>query len=148
MKNIFILLLLFSSAAQACYVTKQTKEQIVAEAKEIFIGTLQKAELVEGNPIYMQLRLSYNVIEGFKGEIGKTMVVYTAVDFAACGLGTTGFHGNQLLFTGKKDQVSNSDSFSLSKELTASGWVYSKESMSWIVYLRENTLTKQSTGLR
>ncbi len=148
MKNIFILLLLFSSAAQACYVTKQTKEQVVAEAKEIFIGALQKAELVEKNPIYMRLRLTYKVIEGFKGKMGKTMVVYTAIDLAACGLGATGFYGEQLLFTGKKGQVSNSDSFSLSKKLTTSGWVYSKESMDWIAFLRGNTLTKQSTGLR
>ncbi len=144
MKNIFIFLLLFSSAAQACYVSEQSKEQIVGEAKEIFIGALQKAELVEKNPIYMRLRLSYKVIESFKGEIGETIVVYTTVDIAACGLGATGFYSDQLLFTGKKGQVSNSDSFSLSKELTANGWVYSKESTEWITFLREKTLTKLS----
>lgn len=144
MKNIVILLLLFSSTAQACYVTKQSKEQIVGAAKEIFIGALQKAELLEENPIYMQLKLSYKVIEGFKGKVGETMVVYTAVDFTACGLGATGFYGEQLLFTGKKGQVSNSDSFSLPKELAANGWEYSKESMEWISFLRGSTLTKLS----
>ena len=143
MKNLCILLLFFSCAAQACYVTKQSKEQVVGEANEIFIGALQKAEIVEENPIYMKLRLSYTVIESFKGNVDETMVVYTAVDFAACGLGATGFYGEQLLFAGKNGQVSNADSFSLSKELTADGWVYSKESMEWIAFLRENTLTNK-----
>ena len=135
-----IYLLLVSHAAAACYVTAQTKDQKFEEAEKIFVGKLLKAELAEENPFYMRLKLTYEVKEGFKGELNDKEIVYTAIDFAACGLGASGFYGDQVIFTGPDSQTGVPPSFTLDESWAPDGFKYSKESLEWLKFLRGKKL--------
>ncbi|WP_444898466.1 hypothetical protein ACJJIX_15935 [Microbulbifer sp. VAAC004] len=131
-----IYLLFISHTTAACYVAAQTKEQKFDEAEKVFVGKLLKAELAEENPTYMELKLTYKVKEGFKGQLNDKEVVYTAIDLAACGLGASGFYGDQVIFTGSGSQTQAPPSFTLDKSWTPNGFVYSRESLEWLEYLR------------
>ena len=140
-KYLFIFgLVVYSGFANACIATVQSNEKVFEEAQKIFIGKLTKAELIEDNPIYMRLRLTYLVLEGFKGNLSENEVVYTSVGIASCGLGPTGFYSDQLIFTGASLQAVSPPSFSLTKKLTPSGVVYTEDNMKWIELLRAKNL--------